>query len=217
MQRRPAYLRTHTTCKTVFGGLRSLIKAADAVLRRIGGITEFETDIKGLLRIELSHAAHIVALSDRVRVERSAPIMDLHFWNEHLPAFPSEAENFDWASRVEQQIQTSLHRLVLYIRAHPDLDKVQALRVRLSVAKKGPPSVLGRLLMEAGFEPIESPTPRILWFMPILEGIWVWLLTWTYNPRGLIDWRFKRTRREFWISRLQVLARYGHAQPRPTS
>jgi hypothetical protein len=110
MQRRPAHPRTHTTCKTVFGGLRSLIKAADAVLRRMGGITEFETDVKGLLRVELSHAAHIVVLSDRVRVERSAPIMDLHFWNEHLPAFPSEAENFDWASRVEQQIQTSLHR-----------------------------------------------------------------------------------------------------------
>ena len=77
-------------------------------------------------------------IRDLIRVERSVPIMDLHFWNEHLPAFPSEAEKFDWASRVEQQIQTSLHRLVLYICAHPDLGKVQALRVRLSVAKKGP-------------------------------------------------------------------------------
>ena len=170
MQRRPAYPRTHTTCKTVFGGLRSLIKAADAVLRRIGGITEFETDVKGLLRVELSHAAHIVVLSDQVRVERSAPIMDLHFWNEHLPAFPSEAENFDWASRVEQQIQTSLHRLVLYIRAHPDLDKVQALRARLSVAKKGPPSVLGRLLMEAGFEPMRVRHQEYFGLCPFSKG-----------------------------------------------
>ncbi len=201
-------------CETFFGrGLRWLIKATDALLRRIGGISEFETEAKGLLRIGLSRETQFLALPDGVRVERGAPIMDLHVWNEHLPSFPSEADDFDWAARVEEQIQTSLRRLVIYIRAHKELDKVEALRVRLSIAKHGPPSVLARLLMEAGFGPIETPTSGLGRFMPALEGIWVWLLTWAYNPRGLIDWRFNRTRREFWLSRLQLLARYAEAPP----
>ncbi len=169
---------SHTMRETFFnGGFRWLIKATDAVLRRIGGITEFETEVKGLLRIELSHATRTLTLSEGTRVQRGAPIMDLHFWNEHLPPFPSEADNFDWASCVEHQIQASVHRLVLFIRAHQEPDKVQALRVRLSIAKHGPPSVLARLLMDAGFEPIESSTSGIVSFMPILEGIWAWLLT----------------------------------------
>jgi hypothetical protein len=203
---------SHTMRETFFsGGLRWLIKTTDALLRRIGGITEFETEVKGLLRIELSHATRTLTLPDGTRVQRGVPIMDLHFWNEHLPPFLSEVDNFDWASRVEQQIQTSLHRLVLFIHARQEPDKVQALRVTLSIAKHGPPSVLARLLMKAGFEPIESPTSGTVCFMPILEGIWAWLLTWTYNPRGLIDWRFNRTRREFWVSRQQLLARYARA------
>jgi hypothetical protein len=202
-----------TMCEAFFDrGLRRLIKATDTVLRRIAGVTEFEAEPKGLLRIELSRAAYPLTLPGEVRIERCAPILDLHFWNEHLPRFPSETDNFDWASRVEQQIQGSLHRLVLHIRANPEFDSVQALRVKLSIAKDGPPSVLARLLIQAGFEPIENPASETVCFMPILEGIWAWLLTWTYNPRGLIDWRFNRTGREFWLSRLQFLARYAQAR-----
>ncbi len=76
---------------------------------------------------------------------------------------------------------------------------MQALRIRLSVAKHGPPTVLARLFMRAGFQPIESPASGIGCFMSFIEGTWVWLLTWTYNPRGLIHWRFNRTHCEFWI------------------
>ncbi len=192
-----------------FSGARRLVKATDAVLRQIIGVTEFEANANGLLRIEQNQADRNLTLRDGIRVESSALIMDLHFRNEHLPPFPSEAADFDWASYVENQIQASLHRLALYIHAHQELGKVQALRVTLSVAKHGPPSVLARLLMRAGFEPIESPASGIGCFMPILEGIWVWLLTWTYNPRGLIDWRFNRTRRELWISRSRFFACYA--------
>jgi hypothetical protein len=192
-----------------FSGARRLVKATDAFLRQISGVKEFEAEVNGPVRIEQNHADRNLTLRDGIRVERGALIMDLHFWNEHLPPFPPEAAGFDWVSYVEKQIQASLHRLALYIHAHQELDKVQAVRVRLSVAKHGPPSVLARLLMRAGFEPIESRALGIGCFMPVLEGIWVWLLTWTYNPRGLIDWRFNRTRREFWISRSLFFARYA--------
>lgn len=191
--------------------LRWAIKATDAVFRHIGGVKEFEADASGLLRIQLKQATQILTLSDGVRIARRAPILDLHFWNEHLPPFPSVHDHFDWLSHVEQQLQASLHRLALYIHARPQFGDVQALRVRLSIPKRGPAPVIGRLLMEAGFELVETPVPRASSLLPFLEGIWMWLLTWSYNPRGLILWQFKRTRQEYWISRARFLAQYDHA------
>ncbi len=192
-----------------FSRARRLVTATDAILRQISGVTEFCADLNGLLRLKQDHADRNLTLKDGIRVERDALIMDLHLWNEHLQPFPSETLDFDWTSFVEKQIQASLRRLAVYIHARQELDKVQALRIRLSVAKHGPPTILARLFMRAGFEPIESPASGIGCFMPFIEGIWVWLLTWTYNPRGLINWRFNRTRREFWISRSQFFARYA--------
>ena len=150
-------------CKAFFSGsLRWAIKATDAVLRRIGGVAEFESDATGLLRIQRGHATCALTLKDRARVARRAPVMDLHFWNEHLPPFPAGYADFDWTARVKEQLQASLHRLTLYIRARPELGDMQALRVRLSIAKRGPAPVLGRLLAEAGFEPVENPASGIV-------------------------------------------------------
>ena len=199
------------------GWLRWAIKAIDAVLRRIGGVTEFEADANGLLRIQRNHATQALTLGDGVHIARRASILDLHFWNEHLPPFPSEHAYFDWSSHVEQQIQASLHRLALYIHACQQFRDVQTLRVRLSIPKRGPAPVLGRILMEAGFESVESCVPRSSSLLPFLEGIWMWLLTWAYNPHGLIDWRFKRTHREYWISRARFFAKYDEGYLMPFS
>lgn len=197
--------------------LKWVIKVADAVLRRIGGVTEFEAEPDGLLRIEQSHATHAVTLRDGAHVAPGAPIVGLHFWNEHLPAFASEDADFDWATCVGRQIQASLHRLAIHLHTHRDLDDVQALRVKLSIPKRGPPTALGHLLMKADFELIKSPTSGISNFLPLIEGIWMWLLTWTYNPRGLIGWRFNRVRQEYWISRSRFFAQYAEARLMPRS
>jgi len=191
--------------------LRWAIKATDAVLRHIGGVTEFEADANGLLRIRLKQATRVLTLSDGVRIAHRAPILDLHFWNEHLPPFPSVHDHFDWLSHVEQQLQASLHHLALYIHECHQFGDVQALCVRLSIPKRGPAPVFGRLLIQAGFELVETPVFRISRLLAFLEGIWMWLLTWLYNPRGLIMWRFKRTRQEYWISRARFLAQYDEA------
>lgn len=190
---------------------RWTIKAIDTVLRRVAGVMEFEADANGLLRIQQNHATQALMLSDGVHIARRASILDLHFWNEHLPPFPSEHAHFNWLLHVEQQIQASLHRLALYIRARQQFCDVQALHVRLSIPQRGPAPVLGRILMEAGFEPVDGPLFRTSGFLQFLEGIWMWLLTWAYNPRGLINWRFRRTPRDYWMSRARFFAEYGEA------
>lgn len=189
-------------------GLRNLVRATDAVLRRIGGVFEFEDDSEGLLRIAVRHARHTAVLRDGTRIERGAPVVELHFWNEHLPPFPPAHTEFGWAPRVERQIQSSLCRLAEYMRTHPEFANALALRIRLSVARHGAPSVLARLLVDAGFEPVErlATGPETETLLHFIEGLWAWLLTWTYNPRALIGWRFDRTACEYWISRRRLSA-----------
>jgi hypothetical protein len=91
------------------------------------------------------------------------------------------------------------------------------LRAKLSIPKRGPPTVLGRLLMAADFEPIKKPTSATNHLLPFFEGIWMWLLTWAYNPVGLIGWRFDRVHQEYWISRSKFFARYAEAGLTPHS
>lgn len=165
---------------------RSLIGTFDAVLRWIGGVKEFEDDATGALRIERGHAARDLTLCDDTPIGRGSAILGLHFWNEHLPPFPSNDSGFDWAKSVQDQIRASLQRLALHFRTHRAFDDIGALRVALSFPKGGSQGILGHLLTDAGFEPIEAPRAALWQLFYRLEGIWAWLLTWAYNPRGLI-------------------------------
>lgn len=188
---------------------RSLIGTFDAALRWIGGVAEFEDAATGALRIERGHAARDVILCDGSRIGRGSPILDLHIWNEQLPPFPSENSSFDWGKSVAERISGSLQRLALHFRSHRALDDVGALRVALSVPKRGSQGILGRLLTDAGFQPIDASGAALKQLLYRLEGMWTWLLTWAYNPRGLVGWRFDRTRREYWMSRARFLSLYG--------
>lgn len=198
-------------CDSPHGWFRWLILAVDALLRRIGGVTEFEAEPEGLLRIARRHAGRPVALCDGVRIERGAPVLELHFWNEHLPPFPSDTATFDWARYVEQRIEASLCRLARHMQARGSWNDIQALRVHLSTPKHGPPTVLVRLLIEAGFDPVEGPVSAMASLLSLLDGVWAWMLTWACNPRGLVGWRFDRERREYWFSRSRFLAAYTNS------
>jgi hypothetical protein len=162
----------------------------------------------GLLHIEFGRAERDLLLSDGAEVKRDDLVIELHLWNEHFPGFPSGDADFGWTDRAQQQLLSSVHRLAFYIRKDPKRDRTQALGMKLSIAKQQPENVLARLLLNAGLVPIGQASPRMECVLRFLDGVWAWLLTWTYNFRALIGWRFNRTRREFSISRAKFIALY---------
>ncbi|MGA7329101.1 MAG: hypothetical protein WBX25_32590, partial [Rhodomicrobium sp.] len=187
--------------------LQRLVRVTDAALRRIGGISEFETEDDGLLRIAEGHAEHDFVFRDGSHVRQGQAVIELHLWNEHLPPFPDGGPELGWTERVRQRLMVSLHRLAMRIVDNTRLQGAQALRMTISIPILGQQSLLTGLLISTGFETGELvSTMRILRF---LDNIWVWLLTWTYNPRALAGWRFNRTRAEFWMSRARCVALYG--------
>jgi hypothetical protein len=182
------------------------IGSIDLALRRIYGIAEFELEDDGLLRIAICRAERELILSDGTRIRRGDSVVDLHIWNEHLPCFPANSRDFGWAARVRRKVLSSLNRLALHMRTNPNLDRVQALRMAPAIAHRRPEKPLA-LLPGSGFE---SAAPSRQSRLPdSLDSVWVWLLTWAYNPRALAGRCFARTRQEFWISRSRFLILYG--------
>jgi hypothetical protein len=170
-------------------------------------VSEFETADEGLLRIAEGHAGHDFVFRDGARVRQGQAVIELHLWNEHLPPFPHGGFELGWEEGVRQQLMASLHRLAPQIADNVGLQGAQALRMTIYIPVLGQQSLLARLLISTGFEAGElvSRKNAILRF---LDDVWVWLLTWTYNPRALAGWRFNRTRAEFWMSRARCLALY---------
>jgi hypothetical protein len=203
--------------------LRQLIRGIDACLRRGIGIVEFEQGEDALVRIGAGRAERDTQLSDGTRIQPDDPVLELHFWNEHLMTLPSAGPTLRWAVTTRRQVTRSLHRLAAYLQRAPDLREVKALRIRPAFAGRDLARNLDWIVAKHGFEVATDqhdparPVGAYRW----LDNLWLWLLTWTFNPRSLRGRRFRRTRQEFWMSRAKFIALYGEPreaareQPRP--
>jgi hypothetical protein len=193
--------------------LEWLVGATDVALRRLYGVTEFESEREGLLRIERCKAERGLMLSDGTRVRRGDAVIELHLWNEHLPPASGSGADFAWAVRVRRQALASLHRLAVHIRADRRLDGVRALRMQPAIARRKPAGALARLLLRTGFEPVGGAARARGRILRWLDSAWLWLLTWMHNPAALRGRHFDRSRHDFWMSRQSFLRRYADGLP----
>ncbi len=193
--------------------LRQFIRGIDACLRRRLGIVEFERATDALLRIAVGRAEREIVLGDGTRVRRNDPVLELHFWNEHLLALPRSGATLGWGAATRRQVAQSLRRLAECVQAAPELADIKALRIRPAFASRNLARNLSWIVARYGFESVvddrkqraASDAHRLL------DSLWVWLLTWAYNPHSLRGHRFRRTRQEFWISRARFIALYGES------
>lgn len=191
--------------------LRWPVHAIDAVLRRVLAIREIESETESLFRIKLGRAGREVLLSDGTRVREGDMVLELHLWNEKLEPGPGEHSELGWAVRFRRQVLASLHRLAIHVERDQQLRAVRAIHMQPAIESRKPPGPIERMLPKVGFEPIASAAPAPGRVYRFLENAWLWLLTWAHNPRALRGRHFDRTRRGFWISRSQFLARYAAA------
>lgn len=190
--------------------LRGSVRAIDAVLRRKFGIIEFERGADALLRVGVGRAEHRRLLSDGTELAPDDLVLELHFWNEHLLTVPPGGATLAWAVLIRRQVTQSLRHLAGYLRTAPDLAEVKALRIRPAFAGRNVLRNLGWIVAKHGFESVDHPPSgsgpgTYVW----LDSLWLWLLTWTFNPQSLRGRRFRRKRQEFWISRDRFMALYG--------
>lgn len=194
--------------------VRQAILALDALLRRLQGIHEFSQEAYCVLRIARSRSHREQVLSDGTVVHIGDPIIELHFWNEHIPPMDPEGPDLAWGLRFYRSLHSSLLDLARHVSHTPELDDVVAFHGRSSFASEMGWQRYAGALERLGFDFRPLPPSASIWerIGRFFEHLYVWALIWAFNPTSLRGKRLLAARRgELWISRTRLLERYAPA------
>lgn len=189
---------------------RRIILVLDALLRRRFGIYEYTQDPECVLRIALRRSHSTCTLSDGTVIQEGAPIVELHFWNEHIPRMGPAGPDLAWGLRFYRRLRKSLAELARYVNQTPEMKGVVAFRGESSFAAEVGWERYADVMRRLGFEFRPLP-PQNAWqrFVGFFEHLYVWALIWAFNPVSLRGKRLLTAARgELWISRQRLLERY---------
>ncbi len=192
--------------------LTAPIMALDYYLRRRQGITEFSNSTDCILRMQVvERSEEDIALPDGTRTTRGDRLLEIHFWNEHMPVIPRAGATWAWAQQISRKLEFSLRELARHLEERRDLDDVRIIRGRIGLAALGEDQV-ARLVGRFGFErrlgPDQSEAKGLHWFG---ENILISMLVLTYNPSGLRIDSLWRSRTVVYFSRRKLERRYLRA------
>lgn len=200
--------------------LSRAVRGVDSLLRQRQGIQEFTADENCLFRISPSAAPRALILSDGTALAEGDAVLQLHFWNEHLPVMPSTGPSAAWAALMKRRMRSSLAAVATYIEGERQLDGVSALHGAPPFASRIGALQMVRTAQRFGFDVIDPDAPpewrdRI---HAVLDSMLLWGLAYAFNPgrlrakgQGLLRHRY-----QLWISRRKLALCYGAPVAPPT-
>jgi len=191
---------------------RAVVFRFDTVLRRQIRVREFAHDEDCILRIALTRCKKDLELSDGTKVRSGDRICELHFWNEHIPAMPREGPDLRWGLRFYRLAVASLRSLASYIVAEQGLEDIVASRGEMALPEGDDFRLPADAAAQMGFDVLNLTLQAPRWgrFKHFWENIYFWALMWTFNPGSLRGKQLLGLQRyQFWISRRELLQRYG--------
>lgn len=203
--RRRLFASSLSTCLNSLGALA--VRSVDGLLRLCFGIGEFSRRADCVLRISTRKCSSKVLLPQAVVVEKNAPILELHFWNEHLGRCHNHDGFLGWALCVEKRVRLSLMLLADHIGSE-DAKKYDAIYASLLISSQRSERVLRGL----GFAILLPDHSRLQSLRDALDSSLLVLLRWAYHPHKPKRKRRKLMRIHLWMSRAQFERMYG----RPT-
>jgi hypothetical protein len=188
--------------------MKSMVRLLDRFLARMLGLSEYWDDPTSILRIRVVEAPHTLCLSD-VEIEAGATVVELHFWNDHIPPLPTEGPDLAWAMGFYRMLVSSFRVLAGQLATRPDLAAAQALGGATVLVVPGGRSASEKLFERLGLElfPYHNPLGRfgIFW-----ENLFTWALMWAYNGVSVRQRHVLELHRtEAWMSRDKFLRRHG--------
>jgi hypothetical protein len=193
--------------------LERIVFGIDAALRRWHSVVEFTTDPTCILRIRVDRLERPLVLADGTCARAGDRFVDLHLWNEHIPAMPKEGASIAWARQMHVCFLQSLQQLVRYLAARPDLDDIAVVRCTLMFASPERDKQMARLLGRYGFEIV--PGQGALTFSERArrfgENIQISLMVLLRNAAALRRDTLCRGRTRVFMSRRALAQRYGGA------
>ena len=203
--------------------LERLIFGLDGVLRRWQSVIEYTHDPTCILRIKFGRLDQDVVLSDGTTGHAGERFIDLHLWNEQVPAMPKEGASIAWAREMSLCFQHSLRQLARYLATRPDLDDISLVRCTMEFAGQERNDQMVRLIGRYGFEFV-APTTTVTMgerARRLVENIFISLIVLARNQAALRRDTLRRGRTRVFMSRKMLEQRYGRGadsidlRPRP--
>jgi len=188
-----------------------LVLGLDGRLREAEHIYEYSSDRECLFRIERTQAARPFVLSDGTVVTPGDPLVELHFWNEHIFARAAGAEAFSWGKRMRRAFVNSLIELSDFLDGRGEYDRVAAVTGDLGVAIAGRSEQLLRVCQVYGFERVDDGRPVSMTehLHRAGQNVLALLLTLAVNPLSARLDVLTRTHMRVAMSRAELTSRYG--------
>jgi hypothetical protein len=188
--------------------LRRAVLALDRALRSALGIVEFSRREDCILRIALRRAATNVCLPGRIDVKQADCIVELHFWNENLPALHQFGSPLGWAVRFRNQMRLSLSLLAAHAVTDPKIRSAKAFYARMVLLLDGRLRKCMAVAEEYGFSVTQDPSPAAHRIHDAFENLLVYVLIFAFHPSKLRRRSVSLERLDWWISRENLLSRY---------
>jgi hypothetical protein len=128
----------------------------DDYLRMRQGVYEYSAHANCLFRIQRAKAEGDVELADGVRVCQGDSILNLHLWNEHVPALDPCRLDLRWARLIAREIATSLKRLAIHMAGDRTYDDIVAVRAVMRFGTAAQNERILALSNRYGFESVRK-------------------------------------------------------------
>lgn len=191
--------------------LAPLIDALDRHLRRRLQVTEYSSSPDCLFRLQLIVNDEEFLLEDGTLVRAGERLVDLHFWNEHVPLIPDGRPTLAYARRIERCLDVSLSELADHLSSHDDLSDVKAIRGNMSLGASRRSEQIARIAAKYGFETLARNRPLSAGerLHRLGENILVTFLVMRRNPSAVRADTLWRGRTLTYLSRRTLERRFG--------
>jgi len=133
------------------------IFALDSWLRRREGVFEYCHEPDCIFRAQLSRLSSDVLLSDGTFGRPGDRVIDLHLWNEQIPAMPIAGYSLAWGCRFNRSFEKSLGELAQSLVSKPELSDINIIRANTNL------DPLHRIAARHGFEVMRDPVELSPW------------------------------------------------------
>jgi hypothetical protein len=185
----------------------------DGWLRQQQGVYEYSDDPLCMFRVQRGQADCDVHLSDGTHIREGDPVLNLHLWNEHVPAMAQTGPSMNWAREMTRRVELSMTALARHLEWTHALDDIVALRgdMRLGTAEQN--GQLARLATHYGFEPavLDSDATARGTLQRIAENLFICMLVLATNPVALRAQVLSRGHNLVYLSRRGLETRYAPA------
>lgn len=138
-------------------------------------------------------------------------IINLHFWNEHLPLMLNEVPSVGWARRMSRCVEGSLQALARFLVARREFEDISLLRANVTFSSPERRDRVTRVCRRFGFEEVADPAnPTLLRRLhDIGENILTSLMIKALHGSGPREDALRRDRIQLFMSRKWLIQRYG--------